>query len=126
MPPLCCMTWENTAVIFFCMHVCVFVCVCVCVRFVVHGLIPGESYVFRVQAVNIFGLSEESQESSPISVEPALGESSTTFINSSLCVTLNLKKTNKLALKCKQVLQGFKKMLDAYSKLSQFISLINI
>uniref|UniRef100_A0A665VRP9 Myomesin 2a n=1 Tax=Echeneis naucrates TaxID=173247 RepID=A0A665VRP9_ECHNA len=43
-------------------------------RFVVHGLIPGESYVFRVQAVNVFGLSEESQESTPISVEPALGE----------------------------------------------------
>ncbi|XP_070409687.1 myomesin-2 isoform X1 [Nothobranchius furzeri] len=42
-------------------------------RFVVHGLIPGESYVFRVQAANVFGLSEESQESSPISVEPALG-----------------------------------------------------
>lgn len=39
-----------------------------------HGLVPGESYVFRVQAVNVFGLSEESQESSPISVEPALGE----------------------------------------------------
>ncbi|XP_072239703.1 myomesin-2 isoform X1 [Leuresthes tenuis] len=43
-------------------------------RFVVHGLIPGESYVFRVQAVNIFGLSDESQESSPIAVEPALGK----------------------------------------------------
>lgn len=39
-----------------------------------HGLVPGESYVFRAQAVNVFGLSEESQESSPISVEPALGE----------------------------------------------------
>ncbi|KAM6941925.1 myomesin-2-like [Lycodopsis pacificus] len=41
-------------------------------RFVVHGLIPGESYTFRVQAANVFGLSEESQESSPIAVEPAL------------------------------------------------------
>ncbi|XP_067352904.1 myomesin-2 isoform X2 [Channa argus] len=41
-------------------------------RFVVHGLIPGETYVFRVQAVNVFGLSDESQESSPIAVEPAL------------------------------------------------------
>uniref|UniRef100_A0A3Q3WZA1 Uncharacterized protein n=1 Tax=Mola mola TaxID=94237 RepID=A0A3Q3WZA1_MOLML len=40
--------------------------------FVVHGLIPGENYVFRVQAVNLFGLSEASQESSPIVVEPAL------------------------------------------------------
>ncbi|XP_077380033.1 myomesin-2 isoform X4 [Festucalex cinctus] len=42
-------------------------------RFVVHGLTPGETYMFRVQAVNVFGLSEESQESGPIAVEPALG-----------------------------------------------------
>uniref|UniRef100_A0A3P8ZWF2 Myomesin 2a n=1 Tax=Esox lucius TaxID=8010 RepID=A0A3P8ZWF2_ESOLU len=41
-------------------------------KFVVHGLTPGETYVFRVQAVNVYGLSEESQESSPISVEPAI------------------------------------------------------
>uniref|UniRef100_A0A8D3EE12 Myomesin 2a n=1 Tax=Scophthalmus maximus TaxID=52904 RepID=A0A8D3EE12_SCOMX len=41
-------------------------------RFVVHGLTPGESYAFRVQAVNVYGLSDESQESSPIAVEPAL------------------------------------------------------
>ncbi|KAM9363432.1 myomesin-2 [Symphorus nematophorus] len=48
-------------------------------RFVVHGLIPGETYVFRVQAVNVFGLSEESQESSPIAVEPALATPSAPF-----------------------------------------------
>ncbi|KAI3353519.1 hypothetical protein L3Q82_020041, partial [Scortum barcoo] len=48
-------------------------------RFVVHGLIPGESYVFRVQAVNVFGLSDESQESSPIAVEPALATPSAPF-----------------------------------------------
>ncbi|XP_044196119.1 myomesin-2 isoform X3 [Thunnus albacares] len=42
-------------------------------RFVVHGLTPGETYVFRVQAVNVYGLSDESQESSPIAAEPALG-----------------------------------------------------
>ncbi|XP_077935907.1 myomesin-2 isoform X2 [Gasterosteus aculeatus] len=48
-------------------------------RFVVHGLIPGETYTFRVQAVNVFGLSEESQESSPISVEPALSTPSAPF-----------------------------------------------
>ncbi|CAF90565.1 unnamed protein product, partial [Tetraodon nigroviridis] len=48
-------------------------------RFVVHGLVPGESYVFRVQAVNVFGLSEESQESSPISVEPALATPSAPY-----------------------------------------------
>uniref|UniRef100_A0A8C7DYZ6 Myomesin 2a n=1 Tax=Oncorhynchus kisutch TaxID=8019 RepID=A0A8C7DYZ6_ONCKI len=41
-------------------------------RFVVHGLTPGETYVFRVQAVNIYGLSDESQESTPIAVESAL------------------------------------------------------
>ncbi|KPP75988.1 myomesin-2-like [Scleropages formosus] len=40
-------------------------------RFVVHGLTPGETYVFRVQAVNVFGLSDESQESLPIFVEAA-------------------------------------------------------
>nr|XP_029134237.1 myomesin-2-like isoform X1 [Labrus bergylta] len=43
-------------------------------RFVVHGLIPGETYAFRVQAVNVFGLSDESEESSPIAVESALGK----------------------------------------------------
>ncbi|XP_078804494.1 myomesin-2 isoform X7 [Oryzias latipes] len=48
-------------------------------RFVVHGLIPGETYVFRVQAVNVFGLSDESQESSPISVEPALATPSAPY-----------------------------------------------
>ncbi|KAM3623736.1 uncharacterized protein V6R79_015104 [Siganus canaliculatus] len=48
-------------------------------RFVVHGLTPGETYAFRVQAVNIFGLSEESQESSPIAVEPALATPSAPF-----------------------------------------------
>lgn len=48
-------------------------------RFVVHGLIPGESYVFRVQAVNLYGLSDESQESSPISVEPALATPSAPY-----------------------------------------------
>ncbi|XP_008282456.1 M-protein, striated muscle isoform X2 [Stegastes partitus] len=48
-------------------------------RFVVHGLIPGETYTFRVQAVNLFGLSEESQESSPISVEPALATPSAPY-----------------------------------------------
>uniref|UniRef100_A0A3B4AUC1 Uncharacterized protein n=1 Tax=Periophthalmus magnuspinnatus TaxID=409849 RepID=A0A3B4AUC1_9GOBI len=48
-------------------------------RFVVHGLVPGETYVFRVQAVNVFGLSEESQESGPITVEPALATPSAPF-----------------------------------------------
>uniref|UniRef100_A0A8C1CV08 Myomesin 2 n=1 Tax=Cyprinus carpio carpio TaxID=630221 RepID=A0A8C1CV08_CYPCA len=37
-------------------------------RFVVHGLTTGETYVFRVQAINELGLSDESQESAPLSV----------------------------------------------------------
>jgi len=48
-------------------------------RFVVHGLVPGETYTFRVQAVNVYGLSEESQESSPIAVESALATPSAPF-----------------------------------------------
>uniref|UniRef100_A0A8C1CNT2 Myomesin 2a n=1 Tax=Cyprinus carpio carpio TaxID=630221 RepID=A0A8C1CNT2_CYPCA len=41
-------------------------------RFVVHGLTTGETYVFRVQAINELGLSDESQESAPLSVRAAL------------------------------------------------------
>ncbi|KAA0707827.1 Myomesin-2 165 kDa connectin-associated protein 165 kDa titin-associated protein M-protein [Triplophysa tibetana] len=41
-------------------------------RFVVHGLVPGDTYVFRVQAVNTYGLSEESQESEPLFIDAAL------------------------------------------------------
>uniref|UniRef100_W5K8Y1 Myomesin 2 n=1 Tax=Astyanax mexicanus TaxID=7994 RepID=W5K8Y1_ASTMX len=41
-------------------------------KFVVHGLKTGETYVFRVQAINELGLSEESQESAPLSVRAAL------------------------------------------------------
>ncbi|XP_050978140.1 myomesin-2 isoform X4 [Labeo rohita] len=41
-------------------------------RFVVHGLVPGDTYVFRVQAVNAYGLSEESQESAPLFIDAAL------------------------------------------------------
>ncbi|XP_025978620.2 myomesin-1 isoform X2 [Dromaius novaehollandiae] len=42
-------------------------------RFVCHGLITGEKYVFRVRAVNAAGLSEFSQESEPIEVQAAIG-----------------------------------------------------
>lgn len=45
------------------------------VRFVVHGLVPGDTYVFRVQAVNAYGLSEESQESEPLFIDAALSMS---------------------------------------------------
>ncbi|XP_061084422.1 myomesin-2 isoform X2 [Conger conger] len=41
-------------------------------RFVVHGLTTGETYMFRVQAINELGLSDESQESAPLSVQAAL------------------------------------------------------
>ncbi|TKS70024.1 Myomesin-2 165 kDa connectin-associated protein 165 kDa titin-associated protein M-protein [Collichthys lucidus] len=41
-------------------------------KFVVSGLTKGETYVFRVQAINELGLSEESQESSPLTVKAAL------------------------------------------------------
>ncbi|XP_062868659.1 myomesin-2 isoform X2 [Trichomycterus rosablanca] len=41
-------------------------------RFVVHGLTSGDTYKFRVQAVNVFGLSEESQESAPLFIDAAL------------------------------------------------------
>ncbi|KAG9344369.1 hypothetical protein JZ751_011038 [Albula glossodonta] len=44
----------------------------VLVQFVVHGLTTGETYLFRVQAINELGLSDESQESSPLSVQAAL------------------------------------------------------
>uniref|UniRef100_A0A3Q2PXP0 Myomesin 2 n=1 Tax=Fundulus heteroclitus TaxID=8078 RepID=A0A3Q2PXP0_FUNHE len=41
-------------------------------KFVVSGLKTGETYVFRVQAINELGLSEESQESAPLTVRAAL------------------------------------------------------
>ncbi|XP_060735061.1 myomesin-2 isoform X4 [Tachysurus vachellii] len=41
-------------------------------RFVVHGLTPGDKYIFRVQAVNAYGLSDESQESDPLFIDAAL------------------------------------------------------
>ncbi|CAK6954978.1 M-protein%2C striated muscle [Scomber scombrus] len=41
-------------------------------KFVVSGLTKGQTYVFRVQAINEIGLSDESQESSPLTVMAAL------------------------------------------------------
>lgn len=46
---------------------------CVC-RFVVSGLTKGETYAFRVQAINELGLSDESQESAPITIKAALSQ----------------------------------------------------
>lgn len=49
-------------------------------RFVVHGLTPGDTYIFRVQAVNAYGLSEESQESAPLFIDAALGKHVARFL----------------------------------------------
>lgn len=46
-------------------------------RFVVHGLVQGDIYTFRVQAVNAYGLSDESQESDPLFVDAALSKCAT-------------------------------------------------
>lgn len=43
-------------------------------RFICHGLVTGETYVFRVRAVNAAGLSQFSQESEPVEVKAAIGE----------------------------------------------------
>lgn len=43
-------------------------------RFVVSGLTTGETYMFRVQAINELGLSDESQESAPLTVKAALSQ----------------------------------------------------
>uniref|UniRef100_A0A673BS95 Myomesin-1 n=1 Tax=Sphaeramia orbicularis TaxID=375764 RepID=A0A673BS95_9TELE len=42
-------------------------------RFICHGLVTGETYVFRVRAVNAAGLSQFSPESEPIEVKAAIG-----------------------------------------------------
>lgn len=43
-------------------------------RFICHGLVTGEKYVFRVRAVNAAGLSQFSPESEPVEVKAAIGE----------------------------------------------------
>ncbi|KAJ8010357.1 hypothetical protein DPEC_G00074220 [Dallia pectoralis] len=42
-------------------------------RFICHGLVTGQSYVFRVKAVNAAGLSQCSQQSEAIEVKAAIG-----------------------------------------------------
>uniref|UniRef100_A0A3Q1CDK8 Myomesin 1b n=1 Tax=Amphiprion ocellaris TaxID=80972 RepID=A0A3Q1CDK8_AMPOC len=41
-------------------------------RFICHGLMTGETYVFRVRAVNAAGLSQFSPESEPVEVKAAI------------------------------------------------------
>ncbi|XP_041670306.1 M-protein, striated muscle isoform X2 [Cheilinus undulatus] len=43
-----------------------------CTRFICHGLMTGEKYVFRVRAVNAAGLSQFSPESEPVEVKAAI------------------------------------------------------
>lgn len=43
-------------------------------RFTCHGLATGQSYIFRVRAVNAAGLSEYSQDSEAIEVKAAIGK----------------------------------------------------
>uniref|UniRef100_A0A668RCQ5 Myomesin-1 n=1 Tax=Oreochromis aureus TaxID=47969 RepID=A0A668RCQ5_OREAU len=43
-------------------------------RFICHGLITGEKYVFRVRAVNAAGISQFSQESEAVEVKAAIGD----------------------------------------------------
>uniref|UniRef100_A0A8C4F999 Myomesin 2a n=1 Tax=Dicentrarchus labrax TaxID=13489 RepID=A0A8C4F999_DICLA len=52
-------------------------------KFVVSGLTKGETYVFRVQAINELGLSDESQESAPLTVKAALSHTAFSAIPSS-------------------------------------------
>lgn len=44
-------------------------------RFVCHGLTTGESYIFKVRALNAAGLSDYSQESEAVIVKAAIGKS---------------------------------------------------
>uniref|UniRef100_A0AAQ5Z7U4 Myomesin-1 n=1 Tax=Amphiprion ocellaris TaxID=80972 RepID=A0AAQ5Z7U4_AMPOC len=44
-------------------------------RFICHGLMTGETYVFRVRAVNAAGLSQFSPESEPVEVKAAIASS---------------------------------------------------
>ncbi|KAM9337522.1 myomesin-1 isoform 1-T1 [Symphorus nematophorus] len=41
-------------------------------RFICHGLMTGEKYIFRVRAVNAAGISQFSQESEPVEVKAAI------------------------------------------------------
>lgn len=64
-------------------------------RFVVHGLVTGDTYIFRVQAVNAYGLSEESQESDPLFIDAALGKHAArsyfSFILKLLCFNVDYR-----------------------------------
>ncbi|XP_058490526.1 myomesin-1 isoform X1 [Solea solea] len=48
-------------------------------RFICHGLMTGEKYVFRVRAVNAAGLSQFSPESEPVEVKAAIASPAPPF-----------------------------------------------
>ncbi|KAG7268622.1 hypothetical protein CRUP_020055, partial [Coryphaenoides rupestris] len=48
-------------------------------RFVCHGLVTEETYVFRVRAVNAAGISQHSQESEPVLVKAAIASPAPPF-----------------------------------------------
>ncbi|XP_060920158.1 M-protein, striated muscle isoform X3 [Labrus mixtus] len=48
-------------------------------RFICHGLMTGEKYVFRVRAVNAAGLSQFSPESEPVEVKAAIASPTPPF-----------------------------------------------
>uniref|UniRef100_A0A8D3B5X2 Myomesin-1 n=1 Tax=Scophthalmus maximus TaxID=52904 RepID=A0A8D3B5X2_SCOMX len=71
-------------------------------RFICHGLVTGETYVFRVRAVNAAGLSQFSQESEPVEVKAAIGDTGhagrTRMKLSSPSLTLSKSAIKKLRL----------------------------
>lgn len=73
------------------MCISLIICFCFC-RFVVSGLTKGETYVFRVQAINELGLSEESQESAPLTVKAALSQLYLFFWSFKLMIKIIFKR----------------------------------
>ncbi|KAF6088687.1 myomesin 1 [Phyllostomus discolor] len=65
-------------------------------RFTCHGLATGQSYVFRVRAVNAAGLSEYSQDSEAIEVKAAIG-----YGEVEIFPWCKLCETNALHISCK-------------------------
>ncbi|XP_048123035.1 M-protein, striated muscle isoform X2 [Alosa alosa] len=65
-------------------------------RFICHGLTTGETYVFRVRAVNAAGLSECSQESEAIEVKAAIASPAPPF---GICVLECVRDSMVLAWK---------------------------
>uniref|UniRef100_A0AAX7SVG8 Myomesin-1 n=1 Tax=Astatotilapia calliptera TaxID=8154 RepID=A0AAX7SVG8_ASTCA len=63
-------------------------------RFICHGLITGEKYVFRVRAVNAAGISQFSQESEAVEVKAAIGKGPGLLAQTSQTLTPGRLKTS--------------------------------